>query len=149
MSEIHHFKNFSIVKGNVKIDVSLDRFSEQFQRAQKKLDSAVMTSMVPYMPFRNGTLIQNTKARSKAWEGTGKVCAAAPPYGRYQYMGKVRVDPVTNSPWAREGAKKVLTNRPLRYSRASATPEWFETAKRVDGEKWVDMVKKEAGGGKK
>lgn len=147
MSKIEHFGNYSVVKGNIKVDMDLSRFKKQFELAQYQLDTAIMTCMIPYMPRNTGTFINLTKARSAAMAGTGEVCAGAPPYGRFLYMGKVMVDEETGSPWARAGAKKVVTDRDLNYSNPKATPKWFDTAKANHGKQWVDMVKKTAGGG--
>lgn len=146
MSSIAHFDKYSIVDGNVKVTIDLSRFKKQFRAAQWWLDTQIMHDMLPYMPMQTGTLIQTTSAMSRAIAGTGKVVAAAPPYGRFQYMGKVMVDEKTRSPWAREDAKKVVTDRDLTYSNPKATPEWFETAKENDGKAWVKGVKKIAGG---
>lgn len=146
-SKTEHFPKFSIVQGDIKVKVSLDRFSCQYLDAQFWLDSQVMTDMVPYMPQQTGTFINLTRARSAALAGSGEVIAATPPMGRFLYEGKVMVDPVTNSPWARKGAKKVVTNRDLTYSNPKATPHWFDTAKKNHGKSWVKGVKKRAGGG--
>lgn len=148
-SKTFHFPGFSIVSGDIKVDVSLNRFEKQFQEAQYWLDGQVMTDMVPYMPHRDGTFVNITRMRSAALQGTGKVVAGAPPQGRFLYEGKVMVDPVTGSPWARKGAKKVVTERPLTYSNPKATPHWFDTAKDAHGKAWVKGVKEIAGGGKK
>lgn len=148
-SKTFHFPGFSIVSGDIKADVSLNRFEEQFQEAQFWLDGQVMNDMVPYMPHRDGTFINLTRMRSAALQGTGKVVAGAPPQGRFLYEGKVMVDPVTGSPWARKGAKKVVTERPLTYSNPKATPHWFDTAKENHGKSWIKGVKRIAGGGKK
>lgn len=142
------------------MDVDFKRFEKQFQKAQFYLDSQVMTDMVPYMPRVTGTFINLTKARSAAIAGSGEVVAAAPPYGRYLYMGKVMVDSQTGKgprkipkgPGEfefryRHGAKLVATERPLKYSNPKATPKWFETAKKMYGDSWVREVKKIAGGG--
>ena len=131
----------------VNMHIDLDRFEKQYNLAQFALDSTIMANMVPYMPHDTGTFINVTKAMSAALAGTGKVVAAAPPMGRFLYEGKVMVDPVTNSPWARPGAKKVVTDRDLKYSNPKATPHWFDTAKEKHGKSWVKLVKKEAGGG--
>ena len=146
-SKMLHFPDISIVDGDMRVNISLSRFSRQFQEAQYWLDSQVMTDMVPLMPQDTGTFINSTRMMSAAMAGTGRVCAAAPPYGRFLYMGKVMVDPVTNSPWARPGAKKVATERPLKYNNPQAVPLWFDEAKRLHGEEWVAEVKKRAGGG--
>lgn len=132
---------------DVELEVNLSRFERQYEKAQYALDSMVMTSMVPYMPHQTGTFINVTKAQSAALAGSGLVVAAAPPMGRFLYEGKLMVDPVTNSPWARPGAKKIVTDKDLKYSNPKATPHWFDTAKEKHGESWVRAVKKIAGGG--
>lgn len=132
---------------DIELDVDLSRFEKQYGEAQSALDSMVMTSMQPHMPHRTGTFINVTKAMSASIAGSGYVVAAAPPMGRFLYEGKVMVDPVTNSPWARAGAKKIVTDRDLKYSNPKATPHWFDTAKEKHGKSWVKSVKKIAGGG--
>lgn len=147
LKNIFHFKNYSFVDDSIKIDIKYDRFSEQFQKAQKELDVAVMNSMLPLIPLQNGDLRRNTRALSVVWAGSGKVYAAKGPYGRFQYMGKVMIDPVTKSPWARKDAKKIVTARPLKYSQPGIVPQWFDVAKKRDGKIWVEKTKKTAGGG--
>lgn len=146
-NKIKHFPKFSIVNGDVKVKVNLARFERQYQEAQFWLDSQIMTDMVPYMPMQTGAFINLTRAQSAALAGSGEVVAAAPPTGRFLYEGKVMVDPVTNSPWARKGAKKIETDRDLKYSNPKATPHWFDTAKERHEKAWVGGVKKRAGGG--
>ncbi len=148
-SKTFHFPGFSLVQGDIKVDVSLNRFERQYERAQYYLDSQIMTDMVPYMPHRDGNFVNVTRLQSAALAGSGKVVAAAPPMGRFLYEGKVMIDPVTWSPWARKGAKKVVTERPLTYSNPKATPHWFDTAKDAHGKAWVKGVKRIAGGGTK
>lgn len=147
MGKMKHFKGFSIQKGDIQIKVSLDRFERQYQEAQYELDTAVMKSMIPFMPHETGTQVNKALAMSAALAGTGKVIAAAPPEGRFLYEGKVMVDPETNSPWARKGAKKVVIDKDLQFSNPKATPHWFDTAKKKDGDDWVKQTKKIAGGG--
>ena len=131
----------------IELNVDLSRFNKQYGEAQYVLDSMVMTSMQPYMPHQTGTFINVTKAMSAAIAGSGTVVAAAAPMGRFLYEGKVMVDPLTGSPWARPGAKKVVTDMDLKYSNPKATPHWFDTAKQNHGKSWVKAVKKIAGGG--
>lgn len=135
---------------DIELEVDLSRFEKQYGEAQYELDNKVMTSMEPYMPLRTGTFRNVTKAMSAAIAGSGTVIAAAPPMGRFLYEGKVMVDPVTNSPWARPGAKKIVTDRNLKYDDSKnpkVTDHWFDTAKRNHGKSWVKLVKKVAGGG--
>ena len=132
---------------DIELDVDLSRFEKQYGKAQYELDSTIMTDMQPYMPMQTGTFINVTKGLSAAIAGSGKVYAAAPPFGRFLYEGKAMVDPETGSPWARPGAKKVVTDRDLKYSNPKATPHWFDTAKKNHGKSWVNKTKKTAGGG--
>lgn len=134
--------------------IDLDRFEEQFSRAQFELDSMVMTDMVPYMPMETGTFIQITRAMSAAVAGTGKVVAAAPPSGRFLYEGKTMVDEKTGSPWARKDARKVLVSQyagktnakpNLTYAHGRQS-HWFEAAKKQHGGQWISKTKRTAGG---
>ena len=162
-TRIHHFEGFSIKKAGIDIKLDMSRVEGNFNKAQYVLDSAVMQSMVPFMPHRDGSFIQRTTAESAAKAGTGEVVAAAGPFGRYLYMGKVMVDSVTGKGPAkiptgpgefvlrfRYGSKLKPTNRPLQYSKAynpKARSHWFDAAKKRDSESWVRVVKKNAGGG--
>ena len=143
ISKTHY--NYS--KPNLEMRINLSRFEKQFEDAQFVFDSTVMKDMKPYMPHQTGTFINITSAQSASLAGSGTVVAAAAPMGRFLYEGKVMVDPLTGSPWARAGAKKVVTDRDLKYSNPKATPHWFDTAKENHGKSWVKAVKKIAGGG--
>ena len=143
ISKTHY--NYS--KPNVEMRINLSRFEKQFEDAQFVFDSTVMKDMKPYMPHQTGTFINITSAQSASLAGSGTVVAAAAPMGRFLYEGKVMVDPLTGSPFARPGAKKVVTDRDLKYSNPKATPHWFDTAKENHGKSWVREVKKIAGGG--
>lgn len=142
MSDMFHFPNFSFVGANFRVNLSLDRFSRQFIEAQQWLGDRVLEDCKAYMPHLTGGLQQRSHT-----EEDGKKVVFPGPYGRFQYGGKVMVDPVTGSPWARKGAKKVLTDRPLKYSNPQATDHWFDTAKAQHGEYWIAGVKERAGGG--
>lgn len=145
------------VKGSM--EISLKRFEEQFEKAQYFLDSQVMADMVPYMPMQTRSFINLTRARSAAIAGSGRVVAAAPPYGRFLYMGKVMVDENTGSTWARKDAKKVLVSQytgktnakeDIDFSKsanARAQAEWFTVAKTRHGKEWIRDTKAIAGGG--
>lgn len=143
ISQTHY--NYS--KPNLEMRINLSRFEKQYENAQFVFDSTVMKDMKPYMPHQTGTFINITSAQSASLAGSGTVVAAAAPMGRFLYEGKVMVDPLTGSPWARAGAKKVVTDRDLKYSNPKATPHWFDTAKENHGKSWVREVKKIAGGG--
>ena len=132
------------------MEVDLTRFNRQYGRAQYELDSAVMTSMQKYMPLRDGVFRNVTNAMSASIAGSGKVVAAAPPFGRFLYEGKVMVDPETGSAWARPGAKKEVTEQDIDYDKnrnPDVTDHWFDTAKANHLDAWLRKAKRIAGGG--
>lgn len=138
-----HFKDFSVEKMNVKIKLDMSGLDEAIQRAQYALDGAIMQSMIPFMPKVNGNFIQRTVAKSAAVQGTGIVYAGVGPEGRFLYEGKVMVDPVTGSTYARQGAKKIVTERELNYNKLEnpdVQKEWFLAAKRKDMKEWEDAM---------
>lgn len=149
MSKTFHFPSFSMVAGDITVNISLNRFEKQFQEAQNWLDGQVFTDMEKYMPFRDGNMRNVSAIMSRSMQGTGRVIAGAPPYGRFLYEGKAMVDPVTGSPWARAGAKKVVTDRDLVFDKIAhprATDHWFDAAKEQYVKSWAKGVKKRAGG---
>lgn len=142
---IHHFDSFSVITDVVDIQVDMSRMEDNFNKAQFALDSAIMTSMEPFMPMQSGQFIAVTKGMSAAVAGTGQVVAAAPPSGRFLYEGKAMVGIKSRSAWAKKGEKKVLSGGNLTYTRGGS--KWFDKAKAKDGDNWVHLVKKTAGGG--
>lgn len=149
MSKTFHFPSFSMVAGDITVNISLNRFEKQFQEAQNWLDGQVFTDMEKYMPFRDGNMRNVSAIMSRSMQGSGQVIAGAPPYGRFLYEEKVMVDPVTGSPWARAGAKKVVTDRDLVFDKTAhprATDHWFDAAKTENVKSWAKGVKKRAGG---
>lgn len=148
MSKTFHFPSFSMVAGDITVNISLNRFEKQFQEAQNWLDGQVFMDMEKYMPFRDGNMRNVSAIMSRSMQGTGQVVAGAPPYGRFLYEGKVMVDPLTGSPWARAGAKKVVTDRDLVLDTTAhprATDHWFDAAKTENVKSWVKGVKRIAG----
>lgn len=141
------FKPFSIHNSNISIDIDLSKYDERYKKAQFWLDNEVMTGMVPYIPIRTGTLRNITQMMSRSVAGSGLVYAAAPPYGRFHYFGKVMVDEETGSPWAMRGHKKVVTDRPLTWSNPLTKPYWFDEVKKTNAKRWIAGVKKIVGGG--
>jgi hypothetical protein len=143
---------WGLVKGNVRVNIDLSRFQSQYQEAQTALDRAVMLGMEKYMPKVTGNFIQRTKAISESMAGSGRVCGGAGPMGRFLYEGFVMVGETSRSPWAMKGEKKVVTDRPLKYTTTfnpDAQAHWFEPAKAEFGSAWVKLAKEKAGGGKR
>lgn len=118
--------------GSVTIAVNIDRFTEQYRKAQLYLGNQVLTDSDPYVPFIQGML-----RNSGTVENGGRSVVWRFPYARYQYMG-----------FAMEGrAPKVVTDRPLQYSTPGTGARWFEQAKSANRETWIREVRKIAGGG--
>lgn len=149
MSKRYQFPTFKVVNGNVTAELNLKRFERQFEKAQFWLDGQVMQDVIPFMPFRDGNQVNVSKIHSAAMQGTGKVVVGTPPYGPFLYEGKVMIDPETQSPWARKGAKKIVTDRNLEFDKTAhpdVTDHWFEPSKQKHGKAWLRGVKKIAGG---
>lgn len=143
----YHYKDRDI---SAHLTLNLRRFEGQYSRAQYALDSMVMTDMVKFMPMDTGTFINVTKAMSAAIAGSGKVVAAAPPFGRFLYEGKVMVGVSSGSPWAQKAEKKVVTDQDIDFYKGAhpdAQAHWFDAAKKQFGSQWVKKTKKIAGGG--
>ena len=152
MAKTHKLQNIHVKAGDMRLDIDFGRMERNLNNAQFALDTAVMNSMEPFMPMQTHNFIDRTRAESMAIAGTGKVCAAAKPFGRFLYEGKTMVDEKTGSPWAREFAKKVLVSqyggktqaRPdLQYGRRGAVDHWFEKAKQKDLSQWRRIVAEE------
>ncbi len=92
--------------------------------------------MRDYVPYRSGRLWNGTKVKSRyiRWPG---------PYAAMLYRGNVMVDTGTLSPFARKGASKESTSRPLRF-RLSPHPKaqsyWFLAARRDNLRKWTQIA---------
>lgn len=137
-------------KVTAEMTINLGRFEGQYSKAQYELDSTVMTDMVPFMPMKTGQFINVTKAMSASIAGSGKVVAAAPPFGRFLYEGDVMVGVKSGSPFAELGEKKKTTGKPIQYTKTAhpdAQDHWFDPAKKKNINKWVKKAKKTAGGG--
>lgn len=136
------FPDYHFDRDGVTIHISMKRANGNLARAQVWLEQQVMNDMLPVMPLLTGSLQQRTRTMNTIMLGSGKVWAAAPPYGRFLYGGKVMVDPDTGSPWAKEGAKKILTDRDLTFSRPGAKARWFEAVKPAQLPRWKSGVAK-------
>ena len=89
------------------------KYSDRFDKAQKFIDAECIRHMVKYTPTLSTNLRKSATRGTKI--GSGKIQYLAP-YARYQYYGKLMVSSVTGSAYARQGEKKVLTDKDLVYS---------------------------------
>ena len=140
MSDIIFVEKIAYVSSGIRCEIDISRFREQFEQAQWYLGNQVLHDCKPFMPKRTGSLEQRSMVLRE-----GREVEFPGPYARFQYMGKLMVDPDTGSPWARAGVQKVVTDRDLTYS--AGGPKWFDAAKAAHGEAWVAEVKRIGGGG--
>lgn len=142
-------KDVYVKTDRMEADVSFDRQRANVKNAQFMLDTQIMNDMKPYMPMQTGNFIQRTAAESMAIAGTGVVVAAAAPFGRFLYEGKVMVGEISGSAFAMPGEQKVVTNKDLNYyhgAHPEATAKWFEVAKQNHRASWLRLVKRVTGG---
>lgn len=116
--------------------------------AQRYWTNIVNRRIARYMPYRSGALSTKLKYIS----GPAEITVAAP-YARYQYYGKVMIDPNINAAgfltkdgtWrSRKGAVKVLTGRNLQYDttkNALAGPLWDRRLIAAEGNAMVEEMR--------
>ena len=91
----------------------------------------------PFVPMLTGSL----RARTRV---TGNEIIYPGPYARYLYYGKLYVDPLTKSSFARKGATKVpaVPEKDLIFHRPGTCSHWFEASKAQNIEKWLRVAEK-------
>ena len=83
--------------------------------------------MEPYTPRNNGLLYRNVRYQPFQIHYYSE-------YANYMYEGKVYVDPVTGSPWARKNVRKIPTARTFSYRKTMspyATDHWDIVAEKA------------------
>jgi len=101
--------------------------------------------MKPYVPELSHVLVDNVRTYV---EGGVGIVHYLSPYARFQFGGKVMVSSITGSSWS-HGESKVLTDRPLHYSKGTATSHWDRAmlvARKADLTKAVQNYIKLRGG---
>jgi hypothetical protein len=121
---------------------------------QRVVDSETIRYMDPYIPMLNGVLTKAVPLSTVVGSG---LIQQDTPYSRYQYYGKLMVDPITGKGafcdeegrmWSRPGVKKVLTGTDLNYNKDKhpmAGPLWFERMKADHKDDILDAARKTAG----
>ena len=100
-------------------------------RAEHTLAMQVEKDTAPFVPMLTGSL----RARTRV---TGNEIIYPGPYARYLYYGKLYVDPLTKSSFARKGATKV----PAVPEKDLTCSHWFEASKAQNIEKWLRVAEK-------
>lgn len=107
--------------------------------ALKTVKGQILADCNKFVPYDQGLLRDSSETHSHVMEYFGEAelrLIWATPYARYLYYGLLMVDSKTGSAWAREGDKKVLTSKPLKYSKTAASKLWCEKARAEYGEDW-------------
>lgn len=116
--------------------------------AQRFFTENVNKRITKYMPYRSGALSSKLKRVTSPSEIT-----ISAPYARYQYYGKVMIDPAINAAgfltkdgtWrSRKGAVKVLTDRDLTYDttkNGEAGPFWDRRMMAAEGDALLNDLK--------
>ena len=107
----------------------------------KRLANLCMKYMAQYVPKDSGEL------RRKAHiEDTDIVYPG--PYAHYVYEGKLWIDPVTGSSWARKGTKKIPTNIDLQYHEPGTGHHWDKRMVSANIKEITKTLEKEMSGKK-
>lgn len=139
--------------GNVSIKLDTKRLDRNVKEAQRVLNLAVRTDCEPLVPLLNGQLRRSATFPEGVYGG---VLEYNTPYAHYQYVGEVygpnipRKDDNGNiiGWYSPPGKKKHPTGRKMaKYSQSGTGPEWFSKAKERHGDKWLRLVREEAGKG--
>jgi len=135
--------NTNYSKNGVEIEIDLEKFGKKLDLAQNVLDAQVWNDVQKYMPMDTGNMIAETNILNQATRGEVYLYPPELDYGHYQYEGILYVDPVTGSPFATEGTKKVPANpvRNLTYQNSMAESHWGEVAIENHKNQWVQVVK--------
>lgn len=114
-----------------------EAISKGCDRAEHVLAVRVAKDTAPFVPMLTGSLRTRTRV-------TGNTVVYPGPYARYLYYGKLYVDPLTGSSYARKGVTKVaaVPEKDLIFHRTGTCSHWFEASKAQNMEKWVRVAEK-------
>lgn len=119
------------------MDAVKEAISKGCDRAEHVLAVQVEKDTTPFVPMLTGSLRTRTRV-------TGNTVIYPGPYARYLYYGKLYVDPLTGSSYARKGVTKVpaVPEKNLIFHRTGTGSHWFEASKAQNMEKWVRVAEK-------
>lgn len=107
-------------------------------RAEHTVAKQVKKDTERFVPMRTGSLRERTQV-------VGNQVIYPGPYARYLYYGKLYVDPLTGSPYARKDVTKVpaVPERDLVYHHPGTCSHWFEVSKNRNIDKWLRTAQEE------
>lgn len=118
----------------------VNRFEQRKDRAQMVLKQMINKDCMDMIPLQEGVLRNSTE---ESLRSTEPVLIWNTPYAHYQYIGLLMVDSKTGSPYSPFGGHKVYKKppTPLKYAQPGAMSQWFEHAKGLNKDKWIEKVK--------
>lgn len=119
------------------MDAVKEAIAKGCSRAEHAVAVQIAKDTAPFVPMLTGSLRTRTRV-------TGNEVIYPGPYARYLYYGKLYVDPLTGSPYARKGVTKVpaVPEKDLIFHRPGTCSHWFEASKAQNMEKWVRVAEK-------
>lgn len=138
--------------GNVGIKFDTKRIDRNLKEAQKILNMAVKIDSEPLVPHLNGGLRGSVNFPEGIYGG---VLEYNTPYAHYLYEGIVygpnipRYDDEGHIVgwYSPKDKKKHPTGKKLTYHEPGTTDHWFAKSKEKNLQKWIRLVKDEAGKG--
>lgn len=119
------------------MDATKEAVSKGCDRAEHVLAVQAAKDTTPFVPMLTGSLRTRTRV-------TGNAVIYPGPYARYLYYGKLYVDPLTGSSYARKGVTKVpaVPEKDLIFHRTGTCSHWFEASKAQNLGKWIRVAEK-------
>ena len=123
---------------SMKLHLPKNMLDKRVEKANTWLCEEIINDTDQFVPARTGVLAMNVHRQ-------GHTIVYASPYARFQYYGKVMIDPATGSTFAPKGVRKALTDKNLKYSKSmhkNARSHWFEASKAINQDHWLEGVRK-------
>ena len=119
------------------MDTVKEAIAKGCSRAEHVLAVQIAKDTAPFVPMLTGSLRTRTMV-------TGNEVIYPGPYARYLYYGKLYVDPLTGSSYARKGVTKVpaVPEKDLIFHRTGTRSHWFEASRAQNMKKWVRVAEK-------
>ena len=119
------------------MDAVKEAIARGCSRAEHDVAVLVRKDTEPFVPMLNGVLRGRTKV-------VGNLIIYPRPYARYLYYGKLYVDPLTGSSYARKEVRKIpaVPEKDLIFHRTGTCSHWFEASKAQNLGKWVRVAEK-------
>ena len=130
------------IKVEVNINIQKDLAKARDPKLWKFAATEWWKLITPYTPMQTGTMSEQVEIRGE--EGAGEI-EYTTPYSHYLYEGKLMVDAVTGSSYARAGTKKVYADKELNISKAKhplASKKWDKAAEPTQKPELVDAMQK-------